>query len=174
MKLKVYYSDSVESALRRARQDLGAEAMLLETKPSPPHQRHLGQHQVVFAAPDEAAATPSNPPSAPEPQWVELARGIDSIRRLLYQRQAWGLPAGRFLSHPQLAELYQELTANDVDAELAAQLMARLARSAEQGAARSQLETELREDLGAMVAVAPQIGRPDARPAVAEIGRAHV
>lgn len=62
MRLKAYYAASVDAAIRRARLDLGDEAMLLESRPAPAEARHLGAHEVVFALPD--ATTSSARPRA--------------------------------------------------------------------------------------------------------------
>lgn len=50
MRLKSYYTDSVESAVSRAGSELGPEALLLFSRPSRPEDRHLGSNEVVFAS----------------------------------------------------------------------------------------------------------------------------
>ncbi|MGC8793400.1 MAG: hypothetical protein ACP5U2_08415, partial [Bryobacteraceae bacterium] len=48
MKLKSYFVPSVAAALALAREELGPEAVLLETRPAPPEAAHLGRYEVIF------------------------------------------------------------------------------------------------------------------------------
>lgn len=56
MRLKSYYSATIEAAIRKARLELGDDAMLLESRSAPPEARHLGAHEVVFAMPEDDPA----------------------------------------------------------------------------------------------------------------------
>ena len=47
--IKTYFASSVPAALLLARRELGPDAMLLNTRPSPAEARHLGQYEAVFA-----------------------------------------------------------------------------------------------------------------------------
>ena len=58
MKLKSYFSETVEDAMAHARQELGPEAMLVNTRQAPPEARHLGEYEVVFAT-EVAGVSPS-------------------------------------------------------------------------------------------------------------------
>ena len=49
MRLKSYFSATVEDAMASARQELGPEAMLVNSRTAPPEARHLGDYEVVFA-----------------------------------------------------------------------------------------------------------------------------
>ncbi|HYM10979.1 MAG TPA: hypothetical protein VEU62_09605 [Bryobacterales bacterium] len=244
MNIKAYYSDSVESAIRQARVELGDDAILLDSKKSGPSERHLGLYEVRFVLSDAGTGEPatggaphggrlrerrlSQPPSevervfrravwagpvrpapvrAPGPALAgreqapaashaahaqplergelpaasssasaapagggfsptaapgglgELSRGIEEIRRMLYSHtQTCYLPAGELLAQPLLARLYQELAANEVSPELAAQLVAGLTPAAEHGASRADLERDLLEKLAALVPVEPEVG----------------
>ncbi len=67
MRLKSYYSETVEAAIELARQDLGDEALLVNARPATPDQLHLGDYEVVFGvARDESspAVTGHGPLSA--------------------------------------------------------------------------------------------------------------
>lgn len=48
MRIKSYFADSVEQAIQEARQELGAEAMLITSRRSSPEARGLGAYEVVF------------------------------------------------------------------------------------------------------------------------------
>src|ERR1022692_4322857 len=49
MKIKSYYSRTVEDAMAAARQEMGPDAMLVNSRKAPPEVRHLGEYEVVFA-----------------------------------------------------------------------------------------------------------------------------
>ena len=48
MRIKSYFADSVQEALERARQELGPEAMLLNSKKTESELRNLGEFEVVL------------------------------------------------------------------------------------------------------------------------------
>jgi len=50
MRIKSYFAAAVEDAMAQARQELGPEAMLVNSRKAPPEARHLGEYEVVFAA----------------------------------------------------------------------------------------------------------------------------
>jgi flagellar biosynthesis protein FlhF len=57
MKLKSFFAGSVEAALGMAREELGAEAILVNSRKAPPEAKHLGEYEVVAAfVPSEAGA----------------------------------------------------------------------------------------------------------------------
>jgi flagellar biosynthesis protein FlhF len=58
MKLKSFYAGTVEAALGLARDELGPEAILVNSRKAPPEAQHLGQYEVVAAAmsPDQPRA----------------------------------------------------------------------------------------------------------------------
>ena len=51
MKLKSYFSGTVEAAMELARQELGEEALLVNARPATPETRYLGAYEVVFGIP---------------------------------------------------------------------------------------------------------------------------
>ncbi len=51
MKLKSYFSGTVEAAMELARQELGEEALLVNARPATPETRYLGAYEVVFGVP---------------------------------------------------------------------------------------------------------------------------
>jgi flagellar biosynthesis protein FlhF len=54
MRLKSYFSGTVEAAMERARRELGEDALLVNARPSTPDTRSLGAFEVVFGVPDGA------------------------------------------------------------------------------------------------------------------------
>ena len=69
MKIKSYFAASVEAAISQAKQELGEDAMLMNSRKAMPEARHLGEYEVVFASTAIAGpAKPAQPQSAkPEP-----------------------------------------------------------------------------------------------------------
>jgi flagellar biosynthesis protein FlhF len=57
--MKSFFAGSVEAALGMAREELGTEAILVNSRKSPPEARHLGEYEVVAAAlPPVQSGTP--------------------------------------------------------------------------------------------------------------------
>jgi flagellar biosynthesis protein FlhF len=52
MRIKSYFSGTVESAMELARRELGDEAVILNSRAAPPEARHLGAYEVVFGVDD--------------------------------------------------------------------------------------------------------------------------
>jgi flagellar biosynthesis protein FlhF len=48
MRLKSYFSGTVEAAMALARKEMGDDAMLIHSRPAQPEARHLGAYEVVF------------------------------------------------------------------------------------------------------------------------------
>jgi flagellar biosynthesis protein FlhF len=64
MRLKSYFSGTVEGAMALARKEMGDEAMLVNARPAMPEMRYLGAYEVVFGLDDQ----PAPPPSAARPE----------------------------------------------------------------------------------------------------------
>ncbi|MEQ1886166.1 MAG: hypothetical protein ABL967_13965 [Bryobacteraceae bacterium] len=116
MKLKSYFSGTVEAAMELARKELGEDALLVNARPSTPETRSLGAFEVVFGVveqspPPEAPA--SKPPQASLAADVaELRREMERMARFLHDSRRLPATAGPAVEqHAQLArtELDQEL-----------------------------------------------------------------
>lgn len=64
MKIKSFFSHTIEDAIGRARQEWGPEAMLVHSRRTGPEARHLGAYEVVFA---DGAPAPKPPGLHPLP-----------------------------------------------------------------------------------------------------------
>ncbi len=51
MRIKSYFADSVPEAIEKARLELGADAMLMNSKKTELELRSLGSYEVVFGVP---------------------------------------------------------------------------------------------------------------------------
>lgn len=128
MKIKSFFSHTIEDAIGRARQEWGPEAMLVHSRRTGPEARHLGEYEVVFAdsASHSEAAASSSPPgdSGTTVPADHLAAEVAALKKQLQNmRRTLTTPAfapGPWLSQtPVLSEAYSLLTAGDVSPELA-------------------------------------------------------
>ena len=193
MKIKSYYCPTVEDAMAMARQELGSEAMLLNSRPTPPEARHLGEYEVVFATEmasgETVEAFQASPPtlllSAAPPagdrlstEVSELRRELESIRRTL-TRSAFAPPQWLGAS-PDLSNAYAALTSSEVSPDLARDIVhcaeSRAGTPAEAPQAplpRPSRHREgaifhraLVEEMESRFTVQPMLGRGEARPRI--------
>lgn len=57
MRIKSYFSASVEAAISQARRELGPDAVLVSTRSAPPEAAHLGRYEVVFGSLEQTTNT---------------------------------------------------------------------------------------------------------------------
>ena len=187
MKIKSYYSRTVEDAIASARAELGADAMLLNSRKAPIQTRHLGEYEVVFAtlAPgdDPAGGTAESAETAGHPvqpasdrlstEVADLKKELEGMRRVL-TRTAYAPQQWTGLSQ-DVAEALGTLGAAEVSPELAQEIVqaasSRVALS--RPAARPQAPTDpvafqraLAEELTGRITVAPQLGRGSQTPRI--------
>ena len=155
-----------------ARQELGSEAMLVNSRKAPAESGHLGQYEVVFGVvegrpPASDAATGA--PSRISADVAELKKELEAMRRAL-TRSAFAPP--EWLSAaPDLSDAYAILTANEVAPELARDIVhgaeARASNDARLATARTQVyQRALIEEMESRFAVQPGLGRHDSAPRI--------
>ena len=142
MRIKSYFAKSVDLAMAQAREELGPEAMLLNTRKAAADQIEGGGYEVIFGlaaeppafasiAPAMAAASAADAESrAPEHFAAELGRlhdQIDEIRSLIVRSSRAQLAIGRTV--PELADVYAHLMAADVEPALSKDIVDRLEAS---------------------------------------------
>ncbi len=131
MRLKSYFSGTVEAAVELAHRELGEDALLINARPSTPETRSLGAYEVVFGVPPktEAEAKPESATSmanAPARSLATeaLAQDILQLKREM-ERMTKLLREGR-VPMPRLkspgGDLVQALVENELDPELARQV----------------------------------------------------
>ena len=139
MKIKSYYSRTVEDAMAAARQEMGPDAMLVNSRKAPPEVRHLGEYEVVFgsASPAVAPADASlklpgergeSIPVPPAPlggrlsvEVAELKKELAGMRRAI-TRTAYA-PAQWIGVSQDISDAYAALTAAEVPADLAREIV---------------------------------------------------
>ncbi|HUS04940.1 MAG TPA: hypothetical protein VMZ52_01490 [Bryobacteraceae bacterium] len=175
MKIKSYFSATVESAVVHARQELGAEAMLLSSKKAAPEARHLGEYEVVFACSGERAV-PAAAASHPAPEsGGNISQTLADLRRQMERMAATfeqfsSASAENFLAHPELAALFSALIAAGVDAHLAQRLISKV-RAALQAQPSMPAAMVLREEFERLCCVDGRLGSGESgRKIVALVG----
>jgi flagellar biosynthesis protein FlhF len=118
LQIKSYFAGSVQDAIEFAKSEMGADALLLNSRPAPPEARYLGKYEVVFGRYPERPVT-STPPAMPAtPTDVDdLRHRMDDILNLLTRTS--GSTDGFRARHPNLVE---PLTRAGIEAALAADI----------------------------------------------------
>jgi len=186
MNLKSYFANTVEDAMAMAREELGSDAMLVNSRKASLDARHLGAYEVVFVtdmpAPEHdqpsiaMVEARSKPPATDRlsQQMAELKKELEGMRRTI-TRSAVAPTAGRDISLDG-SDAYGALTAGEVSSELAREIV----RAAESRIGkplgtrmRSALKSEgaafrnaLVEELESRFTVQPLLGRGEARPRI--------
>jgi flagellar biosynthesis protein FlhF len=83
--IKSYFARSIQDAIELAGREMGPDALLLNSRPSPPEARHLGEFEIVFGS------YPQSRPAevlgvAPAGEIAGLRQQMDEIRNLLLRR----------------------------------------------------------------------------------------
>jgi flagellar biosynthesis protein FlhF len=175
MKLKSYFSDTVASAMAQARQELGPDAMLMNTRSAPAEARHLGEYEVVFAAqvPAQQATGPTDALGERlSLQIAQMKKDMESMRSAL-RRSAYTPPPQNGLSL-RLGAAYAALAANDVAPDLARDIVeaaeSRLAssRPTAPGApvSDSAFERALVQEIESRVIIEPHLGTGESAPRI--------
>ncbi|HLH38317.1 MAG TPA: GTPase [Bryobacteraceae bacterium] len=119
MRLKSYFSGTVEAAMELARKELGEDALLVHARPAMPETRHLGAYEVVFGS-----NAPLNPhPAAPKTEGAtpdHLRRDLAEMKREI-ERLSKCLSGARIFSEPasEESERCAHLIANELDPMIA-------------------------------------------------------
>jgi flagellar biosynthesis protein FlhF len=141
----------VEQALSQARQELGPDAMLVNSRKTTAETRHLGEYEVVFAVdPPAPSPEPQRAPAASgtlTDQLAEMKRDLDIVRRNIAQSSfapSAGMPS-------EMSDAFSRLTASDLPAELARDIV-------HAAAARGAGMDGLHKELESRFTVEPQLG----------------
>jgi flagellar biosynthesis GTPase FlhF len=133
---RTYLAKSVDEAIAQAREEIGPEAMLLNTRKVGIEENPSGGYEVVFCVPEgqhkprqleerASGARPSIP--APEDLAADLGRlhsQMDEIRNLLLRPNKAQFTPVRVA--PELADMYDYLIAADVEPALSKDIVDRL------------------------------------------------
>jgi flagellar biosynthesis protein FlhF len=178
MRIKSYFSKSVDEAMNQAREELGSDALLLNTrKVMGGEPGHSGGYEVVFGITEAQAPEPVRqaPAAIPAPQSVTVTEDLsselgklharmDELRGLI-ERSSKNFQTGRIL--PELSATYARLLSADVDPLLSQEIISRLDALSGQFYERTsssvrvdagRLEELVRIEIERRVTVDPQLG----------------
>jgi flagellar biosynthesis protein FlhF len=172
MKIKSYFSATVESAMAKARQELGPDAMLVNSRKAPPESGHPGQYEVVFGLMESRPANQETVSSGRDrlsTDVAELKKELEAMRRAM-TRSAFAPPEWLGAA-PDLSDAYAILTANEVAPELAREIVhgaeARASKSERPESARAQVyQRALIDELQSRFTAQPGLGRADSTPRI--------
>jgi flagellar biosynthesis protein FlhF len=189
MKIKSYYSRTVEDAMAAARQEMGPDAMLVNSRKAPPETRHLGEYEVVFGVvgaaggPAEASlklpGEPGEPfPVSPPPlgdrlsmEVADLKKELEGMRRAI-TRTAYS-PSQWIGVSTDISDAYAALTAAEVSAELAREIVQSAGDSLNERAAQRAdgpaFERALKDEISKRFTVEATLGRGPAQPRIAAL-----
>ncbi|HEY1494196.1 MAG TPA: flagellar biosynthesis protein FlhF [Candidatus Solibacter sp.] len=190
MKIKSYYARTVEDAMAAARQEMGDEAMLVNSRRTPMEARNLGEYEVVFAtiggagaATEASLALPGESTSvaAPPPadrlstEVAELKRELEGMRRAITRTVC--APAQWVGVSQDVSDAYAMLTGADVSAELAREVVQAAGNRlngqrpplAPQKIDGAVFERALAEELGSRFTTDATLGRGPAQPHIAAL-----
>jgi len=162
MRVKSYFVADPAAALAIARQELGTDAVLLQTRKAPPEAAHLGSYEVVFGLPGPNGAARPPAGESEEGGLQRLRLEVAHLRRQLERmsaavaRTSW-LGAGAAAGGEEGARLLARL----VEAEMAPEQALELIEGAHRRQAAQQalsLEAALAAELESRWPVQPRLG----------------
>lgn len=166
MRLKSFFANSIEEAIRLARQELGPDAMLVNSKRTGVEAKHLGQYEVVVCA-----ETPdSDPEGVLQPDKYrqdhapvhgntgnslpvdKLSQDVSDLKQqmeklaLTLARSENGVGSVAF--SPDLSRAFTTLTDAELDTEIAYDVVEKLSSPVPVGALRAELAKRVNIDSG--------------------------
>jgi flagellar biosynthesis protein FlhF len=161
MRLKSYFADTIEEAISQGRRVMGPDAMLVNSKRSGPEARHLGAYEVVCAGetearPEETEPAPIRPSVAPPIDRLshDVTELKQQLERLALTLARSGPGMAGIASDPELSKAFALLTDAELDADLAFEVIGRIASPPTPEA--------LRTELGRLVSTQGELGCPGA------------
>ena len=175
MKIKSYFSRSVEDAMAMARQELGSEAMLVNSRRTPIEARHLGDYEVIFAvdlpgpAVEDSSDAPATAPGRTgessarlSSELADLKREMENMRRLI-TRTAFTSAHWAGVSS-DASDACAGFAAAEVLPELAREIISRAESRA--GKAAVPFRQALAEELVSRFTTRPELGSGPERPRI--------
>lgn len=177
MRLKSYFASTIEAAMNLARQELGPEAMLVDSRRTGPESWHVGEYEVVCALfQAKTTATPAlekpvttifPPTGFRAPSLDKLSQEVSDLKRYMEKMATTLTQSGagfaNLRANPELAEIFAILTSSDVDSAIAHDIVTRIGNNSSPDA---NLPALLDREIDKLLAVDGRLGRTGARQAV--------
>jgi flagellar biosynthesis protein FlhF len=168
MKIKSYFADSVEQAIQEARQELGAEAMLITSRRSSPETRSLGAYEVVFGLQGASQPQGARPRSAAADLSRDVSSELQNLRAQLEEIKSTLQSArGSDQAASEAEELFEELVSKDLARNIVKEIVSAAAELREQ-VMRDQparpiaLRSYAAEMITKRLQIAPSLPKPSA------------
>lgn len=170
MRMKSYFAKTVGDAVSMARNELGPDAVLVNSRKTLPETKHLGEYEVVFAvfeATEQAPALYHPPAMAPGQTFArpagDLSREVAELRQQMSKMHRSILRARTeerdgFLPSLELEELHSNLLASQMDGCLAQEIVEGLGALKPAGADRQWLEEAMAVELEKRFTVDASLG----------------
>lgn len=171
MKMKSFFAPTVQDAMEQARQEMGPEALLVNSRKAPPEAQGLGEYEVVFAVlPEQPAPAPAGAlPASADPVIGELARLRNQVQDMVNALNAhashWAVPAPEFA--PIFARLVENDFTIDITRKILSQAHARLnpnpgSRPGRKASFDSEsIESAVRAEIESLIEVDASLTEPD-------------
>lgn len=162
--VKSFFATSIPEAMERARQELGPDALLLNSREAPPEARSLGEFEVVFGGSPVPAAAPSAG-AAPVTGVDGLRQQMDEIRALLTRMTAPGSAGHRAVVEQSLLDAGVEpALAREIDDSVRQRMSKRLVIEFARPRTTPDCDYEAvihetAEEIRSRFEVAPELGR---------------
>jgi len=133
MKIKSYFADSVEQAIQEARQELGAEAMLITSRRSSAETRSLGAYEVVFGLQGASQPQGARARSAAADLSRDVSSELQNLRAQLEEiKSTLQSSRGSDQAASEAEELFEELVSKDLARNIAKEIVSAAAQLREQ------------------------------------------
>jgi len=161
MRLKSFFANTIEEAIRQARNELGPEAMLVNSKRTGVEAQHLGAYEVVVCgdAPEYGREDPDHKEDAvrPAPSALpvdQLSRDVSELKQqmeklaLTLARSGSGMASIAF--DAELSRAFTKLTDAELDTELAYDVVSKISSPLSPAMLRAELAklTQVDTELG--------------------------
>jgi flagellar biosynthesis protein FlhF len=169
MKLKSFFANTIEEAIRLARRELGPDAILVNSKATNVEARHLGCYEVVVCGEAQDAGSreqrqgsekgqdnSSERPAGSSRAWatsLPVDKLSQDVSELKYRMEKLALTlarAGKGMASiafdPELTRVFAQLTDAELDTEMAYDVIGRLTSPIPEGALRMELARLVRVD----------------------------
>ena len=167
MKIKSYFASTVAVAIEQARREMGSEAVIVDSRRAPEESRALGDYEVVVGllAPEPGAPAetrPAPPPAPPEAERLsaelaEMRRQLEMMRKAISRNV---LTAPRWsVSSSELADVFSTLVAEEVEPELAREVVDAVHARLAGGRAETPSGAALTAELESRFRVNPALAR---------------
>ena len=123
MRIKSYYANTVHAAFRQALEELGSDAVLIESHPAPAETRGMGEFEVVCGVVENTAKANKPKRASNTASQDDLAAELKMLRSQMDELRNMLQPPGSDTPATDLDEVRGELIAADIGPDLAAVLV---------------------------------------------------